>query len=214
MCGRYEGENEETWRELHEIFDNFVPSHADLFGREIRPTVNYPILIKTSAGTYEPVDARWWLIPSWHKGSIKDWKATTFNAKIEEAADKASFRGPWKNRHCLVPVSSFWEWTLDNPEAPKSKQTKTRHSIRRGDNQHLVLAGLWDRANTADGEVASFTILTRAAGADMAALHTREPVALARDQWKPWMDCEPMPELATPGAPGLYRHTVESRVYA
>jgi putative SOS response-associated peptidase YedK len=112
---------------------------------------------------------------------------------------------------CHRYPSSFWEWSGEHPDDPKKKQ---RHCIRRGDNQPTVLAGLRDYAVTADGPVTSFTILTRAAGADMAPLHTREPVLLGRDQWKPWVDCEPMPELMTPTALGLLRPVVETRAYA
>ena len=159
------------------------------------------------------VEARWWLIPTMHRGPLKDWKYTTFNAKIEEAATKASFRGPWKSRHCLVPVKSFWEWMIDNPESPKSKQTKTRYCITRGDNHPMVLAGLWEQAKLSDGEVTSFTILTRGNGPDMEGLHTREPVMLDPDQWKPWLDCQPMPDLASPTAPGRLRTAPEHRQY-
>lgn len=213
MCGRYEGENTETWKELHEIFNNFIPPpvQPDLFGKEIRPTNSYPVLLRGKAGDYKAIEARWWLIPSFFKGPIKEWKATTFNAKIEEAAEKPTFRGPWKTKHCLVPVSSFWEWSGEHPDDPKKKQ---RHCIRRADNQPMVLAGLWDYAVTEDGPVTSFTVLTRAAGGDMASLHTREPVLLDRDQWKPWVDCEPMPELAIPGAAGKLRPVPETRAYA
>jgi len=216
MCGRYEGENTETWKELFEIFDNFIPpAQPDLFGREMRPTNSYPILIKGKEGDYKVVNARWGLIPYFHRDKpIKDWKATTINARIEEVEGKASFKVPWVKRHCLVLASSFWEWKLENPEAPKSKQIKTRYCIRRGDNQNLVFAGLWDYAKTADGEVTSFTIVTRPAGKDMAFMHDREPVILDRDLWKPWVDCEPELDLKTSAPPGLLRPTIETRQYA
>src|SRR6056297_1150065 len=46
--------------------------------------------------------ARWGLIPGWHKGELKDWRASTINARIEDAATKPSFRGAW--RHGRMPV--------------------------------------------------------------------------------------------------------------
>jgi putative SOS response-associated peptidase YedK len=27
--------------------------------------------------------ARWWLVPFWHRGGLKDFKLTTFNAKAD-----------------------------------------------------------------------------------------------------------------------------------
>jgi len=223
MCGRFEGANE-TWAQLRELLGDFAhlpPETAARYAdREIRPTNTYPILTKTDSkptageNPYQVREARWWLIPGFFKGAVKEWKATTFNAKIEEAFEKPSFRSPWKSKHCLVPVDSFWEWKLLNPEAPKSKQIKDRYCIRRGDNHPMVLAGLWDRATTAEGEVVSFTVLTRGNGPDMEGLHTREPIMLHPEEWRPWLDCEPMPELLTPTAAGLFRTAMETRSYA
>ncbi len=211
MCGRYEGPVDETWAELHDIFENFIPPPETYAGRQLGPKDSYPVLTRERDGTYALADALWWLIPSFYKGTVKDWKATTFNAKIEEAFEKPSFRGPWKSKHCLIPVSSFWEWSGEHPENPKKKQ---RYCITRLDNQPMVLAGLWDRAQTADGEITSFTVLTRAAGPDMSPLHHREPVILGRDQWKPWMECQPMPELIAPAPAGALRPAVEQRDFA
>ncbi len=55
---------------------------------------------------------------------------------------------------------------------------------------------------------------TRGNGPDMEGLHTREPVMLHREEWRPWLDCEPMSELLTPTAAGLFRRAIETRVYA
>jgi putative SOS response-associated peptidase YedK len=214
MCGRFEGVDE-TWEQLYELLENFAQLPSDTAarytGREIRPTNKYPIIVNAPTGGYEIIEARWSLVPFFFKDALKAWKATTFNAKIEEAAAKPSFRGPWKNKHCLVPVRSFWEWSGEHPTEPKKKQ---RYCVTRGDNHPMVLAGLWDRAKTMDGEVTSFTILTRGPGEDMARLHNREPVMLDPDQWRRWQACEAMPELVHPASAGLYRTAPELRVFA
>lgn len=59
----------------------------------------------------EPHMARWWLIPSWHKGEEKDWKATTFNARIEDAKSKPTFRGVWKYGRYLIRAGGYYDWT-------------------------------------------------------------------------------------------------------
>ncbi len=216
MCGRFEGTNE-TWAQLHELLSEFAqmpPEASERYAdREIRPTNKYPVIINAPGGGYEIVEARWSLIPFWHKGTAKDWKATSINATIEDVATKPSFRTPWKTKHCLVPVRSFWEWKLENPEAPKSKQVKTRYCITRADNHPMVFAGLWDTANLTDGTVTSFTIMTRGNGEDMAGLHTREPVMLEPEQWKTWLDCVPMPDLVDPTMAGRLRAVPEHRHY-
>ncbi|MDC7684512.1 SOS response-associated peptidase family protein [Asticcacaulis sp. BYS171W] len=111
MCGRYKGPD--TWAELHQVLGSFThqPDIFDAAPYEIRPTNKVPICIRNHQGQFEWVKARWSLIPHWHHGAIKDWKATSFNAKVEEAPTKPSWRDPWKKRHCIIPASCFWEWS-------------------------------------------------------------------------------------------------------
>lgn len=123
-----------------------------------------------------PLLARWWLIPSWHKGGLGDWKATTFNARIEDAATKPSFRAVWNKGRCLIPMTGYFEWT-------GGKGRKTPHFLTgAGNEENLFAAGLASRW----GELLTCTILTRAANADVAAVHPRMPVILdtsERDLW-------------------------------
>jgi len=48
--------------------------------------------------------------------------------------------------------------------------------------------GLWDVAETTDGRIESFTIVTTAPGPDCAPYHNRQPVVLEPDQWAAWLD--------------------------
>lgn len=50
--------------------------------------------------------------------------------------------------------------------------------------------GIWDHAETADGPLDSFTLLTSAPGPDQAPYHTRQPVILDRAQWADWLDAK------------------------
>ena len=207
MCGRYKGPD--TWAELNRVLGGFTltsaPQRMD-DEDEVRPTNIMPIVTRCADGGYDIREARWGLIPHFYTGKIKDWKAVTINAKIEEVADKNSFRAAWKYRHCLVPAAYFWEWAGPHPTDPKKKM---RHRIERADNHQMVMAGLWDTAKTADGDVTSFTIMTRGAGPDMLSLHHREPVFLHDDQWLPWLDNADMPELIEPAISGTLRHRPE-----
>jgi putative SOS response-associated peptidase YedK len=51
---------------------------------------------------------RWGLIPYW----AKDIKIgfSTINARAEEVDTKPAFREPFRQRRCLVPLDSFYEW--------------------------------------------------------------------------------------------------------
>ena len=49
--------------------------------------------------------ARWWFVPHWHKGDVKEWKATTFNARLETAREKPVFRTAWAKGRCVIPAT-------------------------------------------------------------------------------------------------------------
>ena len=192
MCGRFKP-NVDSWKELYEVLNMFgeEPMQLDLFVKdEIRPTNNYPIVRVGKDGNLETALARWSLLPYWFRKDLKDFTLTTFNAKIEEAADKATFKAAFAKRHCIVLVDYFWEWWGVRDDDPKKKQ---RQDIRRGDNHLMVFAGIWDKATLADGQmIESFTLMTRAAGDDLSSYHTREPVTLLPDEIMPWLRCEPV----------------------
>ena len=60
----------------------------------IKPTEPVVILAKTPLIA---IGARWGLIPSWFDGvRAKDWKAATFNARIEDVRQKPTFRQVWR----------------------------------------------------------------------------------------------------------------------
>ncbi|GGZ32499.1 SOS response-associated peptidase [Asticcacaulis endophyticus] len=196
MCGRFKPKK--TWSELHDILNLLgmeVPQ-GDLFAEarlEIRPTNQYPIIRAGKDGTYETAMCRWSLVPYWFKKPLSEFKLTTFNAKIEEAAEKATFKSAFARRHCLISVDSFWEWWGAHPSGAKGK--KQRWEISRADNHQMVFAGIWDRAETADGPIESFTLMTRAAGDDLDAYHTREPVTLVPDEYTAWLNCQPVTSI-------------------
>ena len=43
-----------------------------------------------------------WLIPWFHKGSVKDWQATTFNARAETVTTSHAYQGAFAKRRCRV----------------------------------------------------------------------------------------------------------------
>ncbi|MEM0921724.1 MAG: SOS response-associated peptidase, partial [Pseudomonadota bacterium] len=126
--------------------------------------------------------ARWGLIPPWFRGEVKAFRQTTFNARIETAHEKPSFRAAWAGRgqggRCLVPASGYYEWTGEKG----AKQPWFIHLS--GNAPFFCFAGLWERRT--DGLV-SYTILTRAADPVLSHLHHRMPVILPQDSWLDWM---------------------------
>jgi len=173
MCGQFLALKH--WRDFlkslgmsDEAISEIVPAAT---GGTIRPTDTCPII---TAGAHVTTK-HWGLIPNWSNGGIR---GSAFNARIETAAEKPTFRDAFAHRRALVPAAGFYEWAGGR-----------RHLVSRQDGEALVFAGLWE------GD--TFTILTRAARADMAALHEREPVLVGRRQWHDWLDNA----LSDPSAP-------------
>lgn len=145
----------------------------------------------------EPVLAHWNLTPFFHKGPLKAWKASTNNCRSETMATSPAFREAVKRRRCLIPATSFTEWT-----GPTG--SKTAHAISRADGGLLVLAGLWDACVVEGERVESYTMVmmdTRE-GDDCFRFHNRQPVSLDRDGARAWLDlaADYVPLLKAPPA--------------
>ncbi len=206
MCNRYRVSW--AWREATQEFSDLQiplvfppPERApNIEPRDLRPTNPAPILRPVDPSDpgagLEMRELRWDLVPFFHKGPIKAKKYLCTNARTETVATTSAFREPFKRRRCLVPASAYYEWT-----GPRGGKTMWRFTV--ADQALFCFAGLWDRAQTADGEVESFTLLTCAAGPDMAPFHDRQPVILRRDQRAAWLDLQSSgQELLTPGPAG------------
>ncbi|WP_417718851.1 SOS response-associated peptidase [Salipiger sp.] len=188
MCGRFVDPNlrsiglDTSWLKI-DPFAGWTRRY------NVKPTQDAVILTPDLV----PMVARWWLVPSWHRGDLGDWKATTFNARFEDAKDKPSFRAVWRRGRCLIPVGGFYEWTGE-------KGAKRPHFITSAGNaETLFLAGLASRWQ----ELLTCTILTRAANADMQPLHTRMPVILDPEEQDAWLSGSDDPDL---GAGARLRH--------
>jgi putative SOS response-associated peptidase YedK len=127
---------------------------------------------------------RWGLIPHWSREPVT--KYPTFNARSEEAADKASYRGPMRYRRCLVPVDGFYEWQ-------RSGSQKQPYVIRMADEAPFALAGLWDAWQE---ELQSFSILTTRPNEVMEKVHNRMPVIVQPEDYTRWLD----PNITDPQA--------------
>lgn len=188
MCGRYP--NHQTWAELHAAMRNFLgePKQAavNLEARpQIRPTNDAPI-VRMIDDAPNIGNARWWLIPWFHKGTVKDWKATTFNARAETVATSRAYRDSFKRRRCLVVADGWYEWSGPR-EGDERKKQPWLFTPRNG--EPVMFAGIWDRCDTTDqGTVDSFTIVTQPSGAPLNAYHDRAPVILFGDEWARWLD--------------------------
>lgn len=124
---------------------------------------------------------RWGLVPSWAKDPAVGYRM--INARAETAPDKPAFRSAFRRRRCLVPADGFYEWR-------KTGGRKQPYYVRMADGKPFAFAGLWERWEGPDGEVASCAILTTGPNDLLAPIHDRMPVILSPGDFDPWLDPE------------------------
>lgn len=94
------------------------------------------------------------------------------NARSETLDRKKTFQPLLENR-CLVPAMAYFEWRRDG-------RARFKNRIMPADGQPFAFAGLFD------GDY--FTIVTCAPIPEIAHIHNRMPVILARDREAEWID--------------------------
>lgn len=185
MCGRI-GHPELTWRQFllwqegkldwDEVYRD--QQATDLkYSWNVKPTQSVEIAYADGNALVSNT-ARWWFVPHWHKGDVRAWKQTTFNARIETADQKPTFRTAWASGRCVVPVSGYYEWTGDKGHKQPWWITVETNAPA------MYLAGLFSRP--ANGPVTA-AILTRDALPQIKHIHARTPVILTYDQLWPWV---------------------------
>ena len=181
MCGRFlfTSPPEAVGRAFEvAIRDNFPPRW------NIAPTQPIGVIRLDNRRAREFALARWGFIPSWAKKDYfeKVGSKPLINARGETVAEKPTFRSAFKRRRCLVPADGFYEWrTEDGARQP--------YLIRPKEDGVFAFAGLWESAIDPDGgEIDTAAIITATAGADIAPLHNREPVVIARENFARWLD--------------------------
>lgn len=227
MCRDYE--RERAWHEHKALLDAeyqrrqrqqlkvFQPDRVpNNYGApDTNPTDPAPIIRARAAGFgCELETARWWFVPSSHKGTLKDFtrKLATFNARDDNVAKSPTFRKAFVQQRCLVPASGWYEWT--EPPGWKKGQRKTKWRFMVGDHQPIFFAGIWSSFNNTDpadpGPMLTFTIVTHGAGPGVDKYHDRAPIVLPAEAWADWLDPHneaPQDLLTAKSAPDAY--TVE-----
>lgn len=187
MCGRIVAAEGMTWADLNAILRGFLDtatkSRRDedappaVRGYNVKPTQQVEIAY-LDGDTMVSSTARWWFVPHWFRGDMKQWKATTFNARIEEAAEKPTFRVAWKSGRCLIPANGYYEWT-----GPKNNRLPSFIAPLTNEPA-FFFAGLTSRMH--DGRQ-TCAIATREADPGIAHIHSRMPVILRGNEIENWL---------------------------
>lgn len=185
MCGRYRFKPDIS--ELQEVFPELAHAAIKTPRYNVAPTQEAPVVARVT-GEIELATMRWGLVPHWAR-SAKDG-AKLINARSETAAEKPSFRTPFRQHRCLVVTHGYYEWQA----TPHGKQPW--HFGLEGDAL-LGLAGLWDewldRTSPGAAPLRTFTILTTGANALARKFHDRMPVILPRERWRQWLSPQLLP---------------------
>lgn len=112
-----------------------------------------------------------------------------------------------QQRRCIIPALGFCEFV-------PAEDGKDPYYFSRGDDQALLLAGIWEESEHKGDRRAAFAILTDEPNALIAPYHDRMPYALADDAVDAW--ARPGPVLAARRGPtarpgGVHRPAIEPR---
>ena len=181
MCGRFTLVVSPD--ELQSAFPNFkIPG-------DLPPSYNIapsqPIPVIPNDGQKRLDFFRWGLVPSWSKDE-KFGGYNLINARGETAAEKPSFRTPFRRRRCLVLADGFYEWKNLGQGRPKQP-----YYFYLKDQEPFAFAGLWDIWHSPHGdELRSATILTTTPNPLVEPIHSRMPVILPREAYQEWLTPE------------------------
>jgi putative SOS response-associated peptidase YedK len=198
MCGRYRRRStKEKIAELFEVehgLEEFEIEPAD----NIAPGSVQPVVYNTQEGERRIAPMRWgFRLPD----------RFLFNTRSEGVERSRFWQAAFRERRCIVPADSFFEWTHDDSRA----KAKFEFTVRDGDL--FGMAGLWSPwLNPRTGQwEQTFSILTGEANEAMRPIHDRQPEILSPSEYADYLASSPRPPVhllrIMPGAE-LHAHAV------
>jgi putative SOS response-associated peptidase YedK len=192
MCGRYSVVKKQIPKD-HRYAARFAGiDPAPTFNAA--PSQSLPVIPNTS-GQVELFT--WGLVPGWSKDARGN---RPINARAETIAISPMFNRLIRNKRCLVPADSFYEWQVkpvventlfgEAPLAGKANTIKVPYRIMMKDEDLFSFAGLYDEwLDKSTGEMLhTFTIITTEANELVRPIHERMPVILSPDAEELWLD--------------------------
>ena len=191
MCTRYALEKDLP--ELKEIADEvlqsllaqrFVATHARpiVTSGEVRPTDIVPVIAPNAKGLKTIFPMQWGFLN-------KDNKRTLFNARVETAGEKPTFKDAWQSHRCIIPASYYFEWAhFKSPDG--REKTGDRFAIQPSGCTLTWLCGLYRIENG----YPVFVVLTKAPTVELSKIHDRMPLMLPKDRIEDWINPSSNPE--------------------
>jgi putative SOS response-associated peptidase YedK len=177
MCGRFTLTEKDLVRLARALGAAVAPALAAAWAPRFNVAPGQDALLVRDAGGLRLEGARFGL--GGGEGPLR------FNARVETAAEKPTFRAAWATRRCAIPADGFYEWE----GSARARRPIWFHDPAR---RPLLFAALFDD----DGGRLSFSILTAKAIGPVAALHDRMPVLVPPGGLAAWLSGGPPPPPA------------------
>lgn len=156
---------------------NVAPTNEIYIVKDLSPDSTHRVLDHAS----------WGLIAPWQKNFVdaRAGQSHAINARSESIHEKPTFRDAFRTSRCLIPVTGYYEWATSLGKYPP----KQPFYITSKDGSPLSVAGICSTWTSEKGEVIqSASIITREAVDELATIHSRMPVFMARDRWEEWLN--------------------------
>jgi putative SOS response-associated peptidase YedK len=181
MCGRFTL----TWNEWRQVAAALGIEDESDAAASYRPRFNIAptdqhFIITAEFERRKAHRARWGLVNRWARDNSR--ASQCINARAETLEQRPTCREAFQQRRCVVPADGFFEWA-----GPKGKRQPLW--IHRRAGGLLLFAGLYESwYPERDRPELTFTIVTCAANALIAAIHDRMPVVLDERDAEDWMN--------------------------
>ena len=190
MCTRYF--MDDAPKELADIYATFpynplADKFIRVFGRpiitkgEVHPTDIAPVIAPNKAGIRTVYPMRWGFNNPNHD-------STVFNARVETANSKPTFKDAWNSHRCIIPASYYFEWEHFKGDNGKEK-TGSKYAIQPEGATMTWLCGLYRIENG----FPVFVILTKEPSESVRFIHDRMPMILPQDKINDWISPETNP---------------------
>lgn len=136
------------------------------------------LLVFTNEAPFSPQLFRWGLVPSWVRDAeeAKSISTKTFNARLETASEKPSFKESLERKRCLIYVDAFYEFQhIGRKKVPYIISSSNIE-------EPLIFAGLYaEWTDQQTGEFLQTTSIVTIKGTDkMAEIHNNPALAEPR----------------------------------
>ena len=169
MCGRYNFSKNSSSPMVQKVLENLQDRQIEVKTGEVNPGDVAAVIASNRKLEPRAFGMKWGY-------KLPDGKLI-FNARSETAAQKAMFADGMRQRRCLIPADSYYEWQ-------KVGQGKQKYQIAPTDANGFFLAGIY----RIEQGIPVFSILTKEPVESISFIHNRMPVILPNEIIKDWLN--------------------------